>query len=227
MTDSSTFTDLKRSVSDADVVLDLGTKDGENVSGLAGTILAMDISADQFDSGTAVEYILGDGHRLPLRSNSVDYVFCTQVLEHVPGTGRLIADVARVLKPRGTAYFNFPNRLALDQPHAPIPRWYSLLPRRLGRLLGGYLLTEAHREYYERAVFPLSPIEARRHMQDHFENVRFPMRLDPSSMTANETLQRILWWLNTVAMYPPLKWLGELLWPYSSYVCTDPVVGDE
>lgn len=222
MCESSTFTDLKREVSPDDVVLDLGSKDGENVRGLPGTVLALDISAGQFEVNDEIQYVLGDGLRLPLRRNSVDYVFCTQVLEHLLGTGDLITDVARVLKPDGTAYFSFPNRLALDQPHAPIPGWYSLLPRRLGRAIAPIFLDEEYCEYYDRAVFPLSPVAARRHMHANFGQITFPMRLDPSSLTSNSSLQRLVWWLNTVAMLPPLKWFGELAWPNSSYVCREP-----
>ena len=42
-----------------------------------------------------------DGERIPFGDESFDVVYCAQVLEHVPRPEPLLADVARVLKPRG------------------------------------------------------------------------------------------------------------------------------
>ena len=45
--------------------------------------------------------LVGDGHHLPLKDASADTVVCSQVLEHVRDPRRVVAELARVLKPGG------------------------------------------------------------------------------------------------------------------------------
>lgn len=222
MSESSTFTRLKAEVSKDDTVLDIGTKDGTTLTEVSGTRIGVDITADGFRADPSILFVLADGHQLPLKTNSVDYVFCTQVLEHLPEHGHVIREAGRVLKPDGTAYFSFPNRLSLRQPHSLVPRYYSVLPRRLGLLLAPRLLDDHSREYYERAIYPLSPLSVRWHLHRRFSEVTYPMRLSPETVTAVPLLQTLLWWLNTLAMVPPLRWAGELGWPATTYVCRHP-----
>jgi SAM-dependent methyltransferase len=49
-----------------------------------------------------------DGRTIPLRSESVDQSLATEVLEHVPEPGRLLAEVNRVLRPGGGIFFTVP-----------------------------------------------------------------------------------------------------------------------
>jgi len=222
MTESATFTRLKAQVTDEDVVLDIGTKSGDKVKGVAGTVVGIDITDSQYRSDSGIAFILADGRRLPFAADSFDYVFCNQVLEHLPGHEQLIAEAARVMKPDGAAYFSFPNRFSLHQPHGEVPRYYSLLPRKLGLILAPHLLDADSVHYYRQSVHPLSPLSAGYHLRSHFDVVEFPMGLDPETVTASPVLQRALWWANTLAMYPPLKWGGELVWPHTTYLCAGP-----
>ncbi len=52
--------------------------------------------------------IRADCIAVPLRDNSVDFIICEELVEHVPEAGRLIAEVHRMLKPGGHAYFAVP-----------------------------------------------------------------------------------------------------------------------
>jgi SAM-dependent methyltransferase len=222
-TAESTSDRFTRQISSGDVVLDLGTKRGEKLADTPGTVVAVDIRREPMvRSDATVEFALADGMELPFRADSFDYVFCSQVLEHVSGTGPIVAEAARVLKPDGLAYFGFPNRLSLRKPHNIMPRYCSLLPRHVGLLILPYLLDAEAYDYYQHSLFPLSPIGARWHFHRHFDVVQYPMRMDPRPKTASVRLQAWLWWANTVAKLPPLKWLGELLWPASNYVLADP-----
>lgn len=209
-------------ISPTDVLLDIGTKDGRKVRDVDAQIVGVDITSAGFPANSPVQFALADATRLPFETNSVDFVHCDQVLEHVPATGELVAEAARVLKPDGLAYFDFPNRFSWRRPHSEVPRYYSILPRPVGSLLANYLLDEASREYYETALAPLSPVSARWHFHSNFEEVVYPMRMDPEAVTTSPVLQKVFWWANSLATAPPLRWAGEFLWPAASYVCARP-----
>lgn len=59
--------------------------------------------------------VFGDGHELPLASESVDTVMSLEVLEHVPEPERCVAEMARVLKPGGRALITVPFTAPLHQ----------------------------------------------------------------------------------------------------------------
>ncbi len=58
---------------------------------------------------TVAFHTLEDGGRLPLESATVDFIFCSEVIEHVYDTEATFAEFARLLKPGG--------RLLLTTPH--------------------------------------------------------------------------------------------------------------
>lgn len=79
------------------------------------------------------QVIAADGARVPIKSSVVDYVFCIQILEHVPKPDQVVKEIARVLKPGGRAYITFENYLSFFEPHYRV-RWLPLLPKPLGAL---------------------------------------------------------------------------------------------
>jgi ubiquinone/menaquinone biosynthesis C-methylase UbiE len=50
-----------------------------------------------------------DATKIPYQANSFDYLFCTEVLEHIPNGEAVLRDCFRVLKPGGLAFFTVPN----------------------------------------------------------------------------------------------------------------------
>lgn len=52
--------------------------------------------------------VVGDGHRLPFRNDSVARIVCTGVLEHVNFPDRVVAEMVRVLRPGGRAFVAVP-----------------------------------------------------------------------------------------------------------------------
>ena len=61
---------------------------------------------------------LGDIQKLPLKEETFDSVFCTQVLEHVPEPQEAVYEVFRVLKKGGYAIFTVPHLAYLhNEPH--------------------------------------------------------------------------------------------------------------
>jgi len=57
--------------------------------------------------------------RLPLRSGSVDLLVCYHVLEHVPDDLTAMAEIARVLSPRGTALIQVPIKVGVATDEDP------------------------------------------------------------------------------------------------------------
>jgi ubiquinone/menaquinone biosynthesis C-methylase UbiE len=102
-------------VSAQDTVLDLGCGDGGIVAFCArqgAEIILADIDADKVDAAGKrlantparnVRTLVTDAAPLPLESNAVTRVICTEVLEHVDNPATVLAELIRVAKPG--AYF--------------------------------------------------------------------------------------------------------------------------
>ncbi len=52
--------------------------------------------------------VVGDAHKLPVESESVDTVICKAVLEHVSNPEQVLKEIDRVLKPGGLVYIDVP-----------------------------------------------------------------------------------------------------------------------
>lgn len=53
-------------------------------------------------------HILGDAQNVPVKSNAVDCVKCTELLEHVEYPEKVLGEVLRILKPGGTLILSSP-----------------------------------------------------------------------------------------------------------------------
>ena len=87
---------------------------------------------------------VGDAMDLQIADASVDVVVCSQVYEHVPDAGRMMAEIHRVLKPGGLVYFAAGNRLMWNEPHYNLPL-LSVLPRPLAHL---YIRLSGKADFY-------------------------------------------------------------------------------
>lgn len=73
--------------------------------------------------------VVGDAERLPVRTGSLDGVFCSNMLEHTPRPERVIGEFARVLRPGGWGYVSFTNWYSPWGGHEMSP-YHLLGPRR-------------------------------------------------------------------------------------------------
>ena len=60
------------------------------------------ITMDNFNYQGVKPDIIGDALNIPLKKNSVDSVFSSQVLEHVPNPQKMVDEIHRILKKDGT-----------------------------------------------------------------------------------------------------------------------------
>lgn len=65
------------------------------------------LGIDIYPSSNA-NYVIEPNGTFPIEKNSIDYVLCTQVLEHVQNPKLSISEIFRVLKPGGIAIVNMP-----------------------------------------------------------------------------------------------------------------------
>lgn len=65
-------------------------------------------------SGLAIDYREGSGEALPFADAAFDIVYCCDVLEHVADPDRVVAEIARVLKPGGVFLYDTINRTPLS-----------------------------------------------------------------------------------------------------------------
>jgi SAM-dependent methyltransferase len=102
-------------------------------------LVGVDVSRDFFGlrlaqvraeaQGFTISFLQANGYSLPIAQDQMDFCFCDWVLEHVERPSKLIAEVYRVLKPGGMAYFSTNNRLWPMDSHSRL--WgLSWLPRR-------------------------------------------------------------------------------------------------
>jgi ubiquinone/menaquinone biosynthesis C-methylase UbiE len=80
-----------------------------------------------------LQFLAGDGCRMPLADNSVDGVICNQVYEHVDDQPALMSEIFRVLKPGGACYFGIGTRHVLVEGHYKLP-FLSWVPHSVAHL---------------------------------------------------------------------------------------------
>lgn len=115
-----------------------------------GHITGIDIDQDAINyananfSSSKASFVLGDAMRVDFADSIFDVIVCSQVYEHVPDPGRMMAEVARLLKPGGVCYFAATNRLCVIEQHYFLP-FLSMLPQRMADL---YLQLAGRGDHY-------------------------------------------------------------------------------
>ncbi|MEM6372913.1 MAG: bifunctional 2-polyprenyl-6-hydroxyphenol methylase/3-demethylubiquinol 3-O-methyltransferase UbiG [Pseudomonadota bacterium] len=102
-------------------VLDLGCAGGfmaEAIAEMGAQVSGLDPAQDAIEaasrhaetSGLDIRYDVGVGEEMPYADDTFDIVVCVDVLEHVSDLGRVLAEVARVLRPGGLFLYDTINR---------------------------------------------------------------------------------------------------------------------
>lgn len=94
-------------------VLEIGCGAGGMLKPLArfGEVYGIDVAADYVQAcgeRKLAKMVTGSGDSLPFADASFDVVALFDVIEHIPDERKTLAEVRRVLKPDGTAFFSVP-----------------------------------------------------------------------------------------------------------------------
>jgi SAM-dependent methyltransferase len=95
-------------------VLDLGCgtgHDGARLRRAGAKVISLDVELTLAEAARdrGVPAVCASAFNLPLPDHSVDGVYCSNVLEHVPAIPPLLDEVARVLRPDGWVWFSWTN----------------------------------------------------------------------------------------------------------------------
>lgn len=91
-------------------ILDLGSGFGgysQELSNAGANVYAIDLNIIRHPQVHFFQ-IKGDCNNLPIRSESMDLVFCSSLIEHISDQDQLILEINRVLKKHGFCYLSFP-----------------------------------------------------------------------------------------------------------------------
>ncbi|HKE49383.1 MAG TPA: class I SAM-dependent methyltransferase [Rhodanobacteraceae bacterium] len=115
-----------------------------------GSVTGIDIDAPAVEAARKrsrapnATFRTGDAMNLDFADASFDIVICSQVYEHVPDPGRMMAEIRRVLAPDGVCYFAATNRFNIMEQHYDLP-FLSVIPVPLAHL---YLRMLGRGRYY-------------------------------------------------------------------------------
>ncbi|MDD4984858.1 MAG: class I SAM-dependent methyltransferase [Dehalococcoidales bacterium] len=141
-------------------ILDLGCSRGYYVKAMedyTSGIIGVDISEDSLRNAVTARVKYGDITNLDFAEGSFDKVYSLHTIEHLPDLGRFFSEIARVLKPGGTAIIIYPWELfrgmqaigaAIRQYRNPLLakkiHLHRLTPKNIGEFIAGTPL--AHRQ---------------------------------------------------------------------------------
>lgn len=115
-------------------VLDVGCGDGSFASAClnADRAIGLDRSLSRaraaLASGAYAAVVVADAHRLPFRDGAFAAVLSNSTLEHIPGVGDVLREVARCSRPRARLLFTFHNHRFAERMFF-WPRLFALLGR--------------------------------------------------------------------------------------------------
>lgn len=146
---------LGRGSLDGLTAVDIGSSTGftsEALAAAGASVVGLDIDEPGIRYARArfdelASFAVADGSAIPLADHSVDIVVFNHIYEHVVDPDAVLAEIVRVLRADGVAYFGFGNRWQVIEPHYRLPM-LSWLP---AGLADRYVARSGRAEtYYER-----------------------------------------------------------------------------
>ncbi|MGB9879250.1 MAG: class I SAM-dependent methyltransferase [Anaerolineae bacterium] len=108
-------------------ILDLGSGLGgysREMLKLGATVISLDLINKQKRFGYSHLPLVGNALYIPIRDETIDFVFCASLIEHISDPWRLLKEIKRVLKSRGYCYLSFPPFYSIRGGHQFSPFHY-------------------------------------------------------------------------------------------------------
>ncbi|WP_404987338.1 methyltransferase domain-containing protein [Candidatus Hadarchaeum sp.] len=110
------------------VVLDLGSGLGGYSQEIArkggAAVISLDLIEPIWSPEQGICMLVGNALSIPLRDESVDFVFCASLIEHVSNPSLLLTEIKRVLRSGQYCYLSFPPFYSLRGGHEFSPFHY-------------------------------------------------------------------------------------------------------
>jgi ubiquinone/menaquinone biosynthesis C-methylase UbiE len=201
---------LGRTTLDGLAALDIGSSTGFTAEALAtagASVVGLDIdepgirfSRERFAG--AASFAVADGSAIPLSDQSMDIVVFNHIYEHVVDPDAVLAEIVRVLRPDGVAYFGFGNRWQVIEPHYRLPM-LSWLP---AGLADRYVARSGRAaSYYER--FRSRTQLVRMCQPLHLWDYTYAVLADAERFSAEDVMPSRLSWLPPA----PLKLMAPII----------------
>jgi ubiquinone/menaquinone biosynthesis C-methylase UbiE len=94
-------------------ILDAGCGPGiyaRKLTKINDNILCLDLTDMQEKTKNEVDFCLGSITSLPIKSNSIDFIYCLTVLQYIEDDAHAIQEFYRILKPKGKLFITVPTR---------------------------------------------------------------------------------------------------------------------
>ena len=159
-----------------------------------------------------VEFSVGSATELPFAANEFDVVLVPELLEHLPDWQPCVAEVIRVLKPGGIAYFCTTNRLCPVQQEFNLPL-YSWYPGWLKRRCEKAAVT-THGQWVQFTSFPAVNWFTYYQLRTHLDGLGLTAfdRFDVLSGEGSGLRRTVV---STLKQSSVLRFLGQLCTPYT------------
>jgi SAM-dependent methyltransferase len=131
------------------IVLDLGSGLGgysQEMIKLGATIISIDLIQRLEKWGGLHLPIVANALYIPIRDETIDFVFCASLIEHVSDPFNLVKEIKRVLKSGGHCYLSFPPFYSIRGGHQFSPfhylgeRWALRLSRLFKKALPDWVI---------------------------------------------------------------------------------------
>lgn len=75
----------------------------------ANSYIGIDVEVSGRNNDTKLPDLYYDGENLPFENDSIDFILCTEVLEHCLEPEKIVSEMHRCLKPNGIAFITVPS----------------------------------------------------------------------------------------------------------------------
>lgn len=177
------------------IIMDFGCGAGDNVQSLIecgynafGCDLAFKkgVNVERLSQENKIRKVEQKPYRLPFEDDTFDFIFSSEVFEHVQDYSTALAELHRVLKPGGGSVHFFPSRYRPIETHIFVPfasfiqyRWWLVLWAKVGvrnsfqAEMGVQEVVDSNVEFLRDHTTYYSKSVIRRHVLEHFNNCYF------------------------------------------------------
>lgn len=199
------------------IAVDLGCSAGyisDELRADGATVIGLDIDVPGLQAahkrfGSDIAFTCADGEAMPFADKSVDVVVFNHIYEHVVDPDAIMAEIRRVLKDDGVAYFGFGSKFQVMEPHYRLP-FLSWLPQRMA---DRYIKAAGRADHYyeEYRTRPgLRKMCAGLNIWDYTYTVLMePQRFESDDMVSPRLAKAPLaFWKSLSPIMPTFVWIG-------------------